>query len=69
MSKKIVIQSCGVCPHKDHKGGFGNIAYIPICRAANKELPYTETARNGRCYANATLVIPGWCPLEDDASA
>lgn len=69
MGKKIAIPNCGVCPHKDHNGGFGKIAYLPMCRAAHKELPYTETASKGRCYATPTLVIPEWCPLENDNCA
>lgn len=70
MTKKTVIVNCGACPHKDHRGAFGKIAYIPSCGAMQgKELPYTETASNGRCYANPTLVIPEWCPLENNESA
>jgi hypothetical protein len=41
MSRVIRITECRQCPSCDHKGGFGKIAYIPVCRATGKELPYT----------------------------
>ena len=62
----IRINSCQSCPHKDHKGGFGSPAYVPTCRKAGQDLPYTlqPNERGTGCYANATHVIPDWCPLE-----
>ena len=63
MNRKIVIKSCDDCPHHDHKGAFGVIAYIPICQKKGKELPYTLKENNGRAYAESTGKIPGWCPL------
>ena len=64
--KRLTIENCNECPFVDHKGGFGNVAYIPVCkRVGRKELPYTEHASNGRITARCTGVIPEWCPLED----
>lgn len=68
-ARKIVIRQCSQCPKRDHKGGFGSIAYIPICRATNKELPYTVHKGSSKpisnmVMANALDVIPDWCPLE-----
>lgn len=67
MSKKIVIKKCKNCPHVDHKGGFGHIAYIPVCRLADKELPYrVERGYGTMIIAKQTGGIPTWCPLEDN---
>lgn len=65
-ARMIRVNTCQTCPHKDHKGGFGSPAYVPVCRKANNELPYTLTpnSRGTGCLANATHVIPEWCPLE-----
>lgn len=65
--RKIVINRCDECPHRDHNGGFGSPAYVPVCRrASGKELPYMPVAnRHGTgCNAAPTNVIPTWCPLE-----
>ena len=67
MNKKIIITKCAGCPNRDHKGAFGKVAYVPICRLAERELPYTESAGKGRGYAKGTDEIPDWCPLADDA--
>ncbi len=65
MAKVIVIDKCSICPNTDHKGAFGKISYIPVCRLARKSLPY-EVVRNGTCVtASRTDIIPEWCPLED----
>jgi hypothetical protein len=71
MNRKIVITVCGVCPHKDHKGAFGQVSYIPYCKSTGQELPYTiSTGMLPGKYggplsqANPTGVIPDWCPLE-----
>lgn len=66
MAKVIVIEKCSQCPHNDHRGGFGVIKYIPVCRLANREQPY-EVAPSGRFsqVAHQTVDIPDWCPLED----
>lgn len=71
MSKKIVVNNCTECPYISHSGGFGSPAYIPICRkeVGYHELPYTKTIGSSRwspsLVAQATGVIPDWCPLED----
>lgn len=65
MTKIIKIERCGTCPHNGHKGGFGNPAYIPVCRKVDREQPWTP-AMNGRMFvARQTVDIPDWCPLED----
>ena len=77
MNKKITITSCDDCPHVDHKGAFGKVAYIPICRLAEherggntyswKELPWVPYERlPGIIEAADTGKIPEWCPLNDD---
>lgn len=67
--KCIPIPSCQECPHRDHKGGFGTVAYVPVCRKANKELPHTvEVGPNKvthRMFAKLAEGIPEWCPLPD----
>lgn len=65
--KIITIEKCGQCPHNDHKGGFGNPAYIPVCRKANREQPWEPALGYGgkMIVANQTVDIPDWCPLED----
>lgn len=55
-----------MCPHKDHRGAFGQIAYIPCCRKVSRNLPYRETAQRGSVHAVGTGVIPDWCPLQKD---
>lgn len=63
-TRHIPIESCLTCPHRDHKGAFGSVAYVPCCRKADCDLPYTtSTDSRHRAYANPTNVIPGWCPL------
>lgn len=66
MPKVIVIEKCSQCPHNDHRGGFGNPKYIPVCRKANREQPY-EVRPDDRFNSVAfqTVDIPEWCPLED----
>ncbi len=62
--RKIVLTDCRGCPSLDHKGGFGSVAYIPVCRAVNKEQPYTVSAMGGgRVQASKVPGIPDWCPL------
>lgn len=61
MIKIIRIETCKECTNRDHKGAFGRISYIPICRKAGMELPYTE--HKGK--ASPTYEIPDWCPLEN----
>lgn len=64
MARYIKLGSCGTCPHRGHKGGFGAVAYIPVCRKANRELPWEPKGdRNGRVTATASDQIPDWCPL------
>lgn len=60
----IEIDSCEDCPSKAHKGAFGHVAYIPICRANDKELPHTvNTNEKGGVFARYTGEIPEWCSL------
>lgn len=67
--KVIPVESCASCPHRDHKGGFGVVAYVPVCRMANRELPHDvqtmKTPLGHRMVAGGTSVIPDWCPLSD----
>lgn len=64
--KCIPIPSCRECPSRDHKGGFGTIAYVPVCRRTNRELPYTlGSGHRGRVIAVSSDEIPDWCPLPD----
>ena len=62
MSRIIRINDCSDCPSKDHLGAYAKISYIPVCRYANKELPYT--CSTDHTIAIASNVIPEWCPLE-----
>jgi len=67
MTRYISIETCRTCPHNDHKGGFGRVAYLPVCRLASRDLPYTSGV-NGqpgreRIVATPTGEIPEWCPL------
>ena len=70
-ARKIVIQDCGECPHSDHKGAFGKVSRIPVCRKADRELPWTPSVGNrGRVSAVSAKREPGipdWCPLPNDA--
>lgn len=66
MNRKIVFLTCEDCPHFDHKGAFGKIAYVPVCRKKKKELPYAKAVEGERVMASATYVIPDWCPLPVD---
>ena len=63
--KCIPIQMCITCPHIRHRGAFGSPAYVPWCGATEKNLPYTESSRDGRSTAHPTGVIPDSCPLPD----
>jgi hypothetical protein len=63
--KAILIESCGVCPNRDHNGAFGKVAYVPICRLSNKQLPYDVEVQRGREYAVAKKEIPAWCKLTE----
>ena len=67
-TRKIVLPTCDRCPHRDHAGAFGNPAHKPVCRLGKRDLPYNEVAHNGRAHAQATEVIPDWCPLGVDQS-
>jgi len=65
MSRIIRIATCGECHFVDHKGAFGQVAYAPVCRKANRELPHqVECDQRGRAYAVRKPGIPNWCPLE-----
>lgn len=64
MPRIITITNCSECPHEDHRGAFGKIAYVPLCMKKHKTLPYTITEQRGRAYASVKEGIPSWCPLE-----
>ena len=65
--KKLVIQNCGECPHKDHKGAFAKISRVPVCRKTDKELPYAiSIGPSGNLSAIPTNVIPANCTLLDN---
>lgn len=68
--KCIPIPSCAECPSRDHKGGFGTVAYVPVCRKAARELPHTVRYDTvpGRGVASLSEGIPEWCPLPDHAT-
>jgi len=69
MNRKIVISKCEGCPFKDHRGGFGNPAYVPYCsKDSSRDLPHTLSGhRNGRVTASLTDgPPPDWCPLLKD---
>ena len=64
MTKMILIESCNTCPSKDHKGAFGRVQYVPVCRRTNKELGYTVHAdMRGNVGASYNGIIPSFCPL------
>ena len=66
-ARKIVIRGCGECPSSDHKGAFGKVSRIPVCRKADRELPWTHIAnRAGFVSAKREPGIPDWCPLPKD---
>ena len=68
--RKIVIADCDDCPHSDHNGGFGRVAYIPVCRKAGREPPWKpESDRYGFVSAWREPGIPDWCPLQADAAS
>lgn len=64
-ARKIVLESCAECPYRDHRGGFGSPAYVPVCRKIDRNLPHTlaPNRRGTGCSAVPTNVIPEWCPL------
>lgn len=62
--RKIVVRDCKDCPRLDHKGGFGNISHIPVCRETQRELPYSIGKGFGSMVvATREIGIPDWCPL------
>ena len=63
--KIIPVLSCRECPHSDHRGGFGQVAYLPVCRKANQEMPWEPVLNGTRVQAKQTVDIPDWCPLEE----
>ena len=64
--RMIRIKDCDDCPHLDHTGAFGRVAYVPCCNKKHgKELPYTpDLGRRATVTAHRTPGIPDWCPLE-----
>jgi hypothetical protein len=67
MSRKIVVEGCATCPHSDHQGAFGRVAYIPTCKLKGGEvIPYITAESNGRLFAHLKNTTPEWCPLPYD---
>ena len=66
MSRIIRINSCQECPSRSHNGGFGNPAYVPVCRKTDpaRDLPFTTRISGKIIVAEQTPGIPDWCPLE-----
>jgi len=66
MTRIIRIETCGTCQHRDHKGAFAKVSYVPVCRKVNRKLPhevvYDKAVR--MTVAEGTGEIPSWCPLE-----
>lgn len=63
----IPIPSCAMCPHRDHRGAFGFISYVPVCRnMRGRELPHDVVKGETLKGAVAKLKpgIPDWCPLK-----
>lgn len=62
----LVVQNCMQCPNHDHKGAFGAVAYVPVCRKVGLELPYdpVTVGPRGSVTASPKGTIPDWCPLE-----
>lgn len=67
MAKCIIIENCSQCSHRSHQGAFGKPRYVPSCSKIGSTLPYEGVNENGS--ANATEVIPTWCPLTDFPNA
>ena len=63
-ARMIPINTCFDCPHRDHQGAFGKVAYVPVCGKKNRKLPYNVTTGPIGQQANPTGNIPAWCPLE-----
>ena len=59
--RMIELTSCRDCPHRDHKGAFGNPASIPYCKKTREELPFTLNSNVASLDYEATP--PDWCPL------
>ena len=68
MIKKIVLTTCEGCPHKDHRGGYANPSYVPVCRNVNKNLGFKREVNSRGTGVTAVYdgKIPNWCPLQDD---
>lgn len=68
--RMLVVVSCEHCPSRDHKGAWGNVSRIPVCRATGISLPYTAQTDGigNRVEAIPTYVIPEWCPLPQVSS-
>lgn len=72
MKRYIEINNCRDCPHRDHRGGYGKVMYIPVCRKIDKTIEYatelrTRTSGRGQVFVNVVAIqsvdIPEWCPL------
>ena len=64
ISRIIRITDCEGCPHKDHKSGFRNPAFVPRCLETGQDLPYTTRESGRMIIAEQVAGIPEWCPLE-----
>ena len=69
-ARKIVISDCKDCQKLDHKGAFGKVPKIPVCRKVDKELPWDPVVSEitSNIYARRIPEIPKWCPLPKDES-
>lgn len=65
MEKAITVSGCQSCPHKEHRGGFGRVSYVPYCRVKHKTIPHTTGLSYGIVTATPVAGIPPWCPLPD----
>lgn len=59
----IEVTTCEHCHHRDHKGAFAPVSYVPVCRLSGGELPH-EIQLAGKCVkASLKPGIPDTCPL------
>lgn len=65
MTRIIRIERCDDCEHADHKGAFGKVSCVPVCRKDGRELPHKVEEQRGRMVAVSDGKIPDWCPLEN----
>lgn len=66
--RAILIESCKDCPSLEHNGGFGQVAYIPVCGRTGRTLGYTKGVSGSRVVASYDGRIPDCCPLPEIAN-